>query len=216
MQFNIIPVRVPFNNLDSDSSFNFCFNVAPNIIEEDYNKYNLITLRNIKSWIIGSGTGINLSKNIKTLSNIEEDMCKRIDKNNNLFNWRKNSNIKKEKNDNINCEDYKIRKTQEKTIKQSKQQDAVKLSPILWNEVVKCDILPIFLNYYIFEITSKSIIIIRDINLEDKYRFLIDEYNNEIKKTKQNKTKQKKNNEDHNFKNNENNEIQNYRKYSFR
>jgi len=30
------------------------------------------------------------------------------------------------------------------------------------------------------------------INLEDKYRFLIDEYNNEIKKTKQNKTKQKK------------------------
>ena len=27
---------------------------------------------NIKSWIIDSGTGINLSKNIKILSNIEE------------------------------------------------------------------------------------------------------------------------------------------------
>jgi len=70
----------------------FCFNIATNIVKDNYIN-NLITPRNIKvnkvkaeilkeennnkegnnkeSWIINSGTGINLSKNIKILSNIE-------------------------------------------------------------------------------------------------------------------------------------------------
>jgi hypothetical protein len=81
------------SNSDSDPSFDFCFNIKTNCVKDNFNnssitsrnirvnkvtteilkeENNIMEDNNIESWIIDSGTGINLSKNIKILSNIEE------------------------------------------------------------------------------------------------------------------------------------------------